>query len=355
MSTRTTPPRAKLHSGFSLVELMVAMTLGLIVVGAVGYLYIGTRAAFRTTDNMSRMQESARYALEVLSRDIRMAGYRGCASSSGTFNNILANSTQTAYNFRDALSGYEASGGTWLPALPTGTGGLSTLQIRPGTDALILRGAFGSGASVTQQPGNTSADLKVTPDHDLEIGDLAMVSDCTHATVFQVTQLNTPATGTGKNVVHNSGAGVPGNSTNDLGHNFVNGEVIKMQSKTYFIRESQGSTAAKRRYSLWEFNNYKAPSGNNPAELVGGIENMQIEYGIDTSGDRAADSYVSAGTVANWDQVVSVQLSLLAASPDDSIVTSSQTYNYNKASVPASDRRMYQVFATTIGLRNRLP
>lgn len=355
MNARVIPSPAKRLSGFGLVELMIAMTIGFIVVGAVGYLYIGTRATFRTTDNMSRMQESARYALEVLSRDIRMAGYRGCASSSGTFNNLLNNSTQTAYNFRDALTGYEASGGTWLPALPSGTGGLSTLQIRPGTDALILRGAFGSGASVTQQPGNTSADLKATPDHDLEIGDLAMVTDCTHATVFQVTQLNTPATGTGKNVVHNSGAGVPGNSTNDLGHNFVNGEIIKMQSKTYFIRESKGSTAANRRYSLWEFDNYKPASAINPAELVGGVDDMQVEYGIDTSGDHAADSYVKADAVTDWDQVVSVRLSLLAASPDNNIVTSQQTYNYNKAAVVAADRRMYQVFTTTVGIRNRLP
>lgn len=355
MSTRATQSLRKGHSGFSLVELMVAMTIGFIVVGAVGYLYIGTRGAFRTTDNMSRMQESARYALDVLSRDLRMAGYRGCASASGVFNNILNSNTQTAYKFNEALSGYDASGGVWLPALPSGAGGLDALLIRSGTDAFILRGAFGSGASVTQQPGNTSADLKVTPDHDLEIGDLAMATDCTHATVFQVTQLNTPATGTGKNVVHNSGAGLPGNSTNDLGHNFVNGEVIKMQSKTYFIREGKGSTAANRRYSLWEFDNYRAPSGNNPAELVGGIENMQIEYGIDTSGDHAADSYVTAGTVTNWDQVVSVRVSLLAVSPDDNVVTSPQTYNYNKASVDAADRRMYQVFTTTIGIRNRLP
>ena len=51
---------AKTQSGFSLVELMVAMTIGFIVVGSIGYLYIGSRSAVRTTDNMSRMEESAR-------------------------------------------------------------------------------------------------------------------------------------------------------------------------------------------------------------------------------------------------------------------------------------------------------
>lgn len=336
------------QSGFGLVELMVAMTIGFIVVGAVGYLYIGSRGAFRTTDNMSRMQESARYAMDVLTRDIRMAGYRGCASSSGTFNNVLNNNAQTAYNFGEALSGYDAQGAGWAPVLPAGTGGLSGLQVLAGTDAIVLRGAFGMGASVTQQPGNTSADLKVTTPNDLAIDDIVMVTDCTHATVFQITNMN--VSGAGHNVVHNSGAGTPGNSTNDLGHNFVNGEITKMQSKTYFIR-----TGANGSPALWEFDNYKPAGANNPAEIVGGVENMQVQYGVDTNADRAVDGYSTADLVTDWNQVVSVRISLLMASPDNNIVTSQQTYNYNTAAVNAPDRRMYQVFTTTIGIRNRLP
>lgn len=351
MKRHMTPAQAR-QTGFSLVELMVAMTIGFIVVGAVGYLYIGSRGAFRTTDNMSRMQESARYALDLMAREVRMAGYRGCASSSGSFLNVLNNSTDAAYNFGEALAGYDAAGGAWSPVLPTGTGGLAGLGILAGTDAIMLRGAFGIGASVTQQPGNTSADLKVTIPNDLQIDDIVMVSDCTNATVFQITNKNLPATGTGHNVVHNTGGtALPGNSSNDLGHNYVNGEITKMQSKTYFIASGANGSPA-----LWEYNNYRpVVAGSNPAELVGGVENMQIEYGLDTNADRAVDSYVAAGAVANWNQVVAVRISLLMASPDNNVVTSQQTYNYNKVAVPAGDRRMYQTFTTTIGIRNRLP
>ncbi|OYW15343.1 MAG: hypothetical protein B7Z46_00605 [Hydrogenophilales bacterium 12-64-6] len=92
MKIPMTPTQVNSQAGFSLVELMVAITIGFIVIGAVGYLYIGSRGAFRTADNMSRMQETARYAMDTLTRDIRMAGYRGCASGSGTFNNTLTNS-----------------------------------------------------------------------------------------------------------------------------------------------------------------------------------------------------------------------------------------------------------------------
>lgn len=335
---------AKYLMGFSLVELMVAMTIGFIVVGSVGYVYLGSRSAFRTTDNMSRMQESARYAMDTLTRDIRMAGYRGCASSGGTFNNVLNNSSFTAYNFGQPLAGYDAQGASWSPALPTGTGGLSALGILPGTDAIILRSTVGAGAYVTQQPGNTSADLKVTVPNDLAKFDIVMVTDCTHATVFQITNFN--STGGGQNVVHQTGTGTPGNSINDLGHNFVDGEIAKMQSKTYFIR-----TGASGRRALWVYDNYQATS----AELVDGVENMQIQYGIDSNSDGALDSYTTAGGVTDWNRVVAVRISLLMASPDNNIVTSQQTYNYNNAAVAAGDRRMYQVLTTTIGVRNRLP
>ena len=348
--TRT---QATSQAGFSLVELMIAITLGFIVIGAVGYLYIGSRGAFRTADNMSRMQESARYAMDTLTRDVRMAGYRGCASSSGTFNNILNNSALNAYNFGVPLSGYEASGASWSPALPIGTGGLSTLGILAGTDVIVVRSTVGVGAYVIQQPGNTSADLKVSVPNDLAVGDIAMVTDCTNATVFQITGPTGCCTNNNinnNNVVHNTGTASPGNSTNDLGHNFVNGEISKMQTQTYFIR-----TGANGSPALWVYDNYQPVSGSNPAELVGGVENMQIQYGIDTNSDWAVDSYVTADAVTDWNKVVAVRISLLMASPDNNIVTSQQTYNYNGAAVPAGDRRMYQVLTTTIGVRNRLP
>jgi type IV pilus assembly protein PilW len=344
------PARTKIQAGFSLVELMVAMTIGFIVVASVGYVYLGSRSAFRTTDNMSRMQESARYALDTMTRDIRMAGYRGCASSTGKFTNTLAQASATAYNFGVPLEGFDAAGAAWSPALPTGTGGLSGLSIKAGTDAIIMRSAFGGGASVTQQPGNTSADLKVTTPNDLAIDDIVMVSDCSAAAVFQITNMN--VSGTGQNVVHNTGVGTPGNSTQDLGQNFVNGEIIKMQSKTYFIR-----TGASGRAALWQFDNYQPLSANNPAEIAEGIENMQILYGIDANSDGAVESYTTAAVVANWNQVAAVRINVLVSSPENNVTTSTQTYNFNNASVTAGagDRRMYQTFTATIGVRNRLP
>jgi type IV pilus assembly protein PilW len=64
------------QKGFSLVEIMVAMTIGMILLGAVAYLFLGSRQINRTQDDLSRMQENGRYALDILGRAIRQAGGR---------------------------------------------------------------------------------------------------------------------------------------------------------------------------------------------------------------------------------------------------------------------------------------
>ncbi|HQS82296.1 MAG TPA: PilW family protein [Thiobacillus sp.] len=341
--------------GFSLVELMIAMTIGFIVLAGIGYLYVESRQAFRSMDNLSRMQESARYALEIVARDIRMAGYRGCASSSGDFHNTLNDSGKSAYNFGLPINGYDGEAGSWTPALPTDTGGLSFVNppILAGTDVIILRSATGSGTTVSKQPGsNSSADLQVTTPNDLAINDIVMVTNCKAATVLQITNMN--VNGAGQNVVHNTGAGVgpaaPGNSTKDLVENYSasGGEMIKMQSKSYFIRNG-----ASGRPALWQFDNYKPAGGDNPAEVAEGVENMQILYGIDADSNGIVESYSAATAALNWNQVAAVRISLLVAGNDDNVATSAQTYTYDGGSVTAGDQRLRQVFTTTVSVRNR--
>lgn len=76
MNTKYSTPHAREQRGMSLVELMIAMTLGLILLTALAYFFLGSRQLNRTHDDVSRMQESSRYALEILGKAIRQAGYR---------------------------------------------------------------------------------------------------------------------------------------------------------------------------------------------------------------------------------------------------------------------------------------
>jgi type IV pilus assembly protein PilW len=95
-------------------------------------------------------------------------------------------------------------------------------------------------------------------------------------------------------------------------------------------------------------------------EIVEGVENMQITYGVDTDAimDGTANRYLPAASFAptgasDWARVVSVRISLLLASAEDGMTDSPQSYNFNGGIVTSADRRLYQVMTTTLTLRNR--
>src|SRR5690606_2559993 len=114
------------------------------------------------------------------------------------------------YDFAVHVEGFDAQAGNWTPALPAAIAGVS-----PGTDVLTVRTVDDTGVFITQAMPTSSAALKTNDDMSpppLTIGDIALVSNCGGAAVFQVTQY-TVANG---NIVHNAGIGIPGNATQDL-------------------------------------------------------------------------------------------------------------------------------------------
>lgn len=74
------------QSGFSLIELMIAMTLSLMLLGAVIQVFLSSKLTSELSDDISRIQENGRFSLEFLSRDIRMAGYSAVESHRETAN-----------------------------------------------------------------------------------------------------------------------------------------------------------------------------------------------------------------------------------------------------------------------------
>lgn len=336
-STRISERRQR---GFSLIELMVAITLGFIVVGAVGYLFLGSRQSFRTTDNLSRMQENARYALETMARDVRMAGYIGCRN----LQTMEEEGVNTIENppVLDLSSGSAITGEETGIATPNYRGTIT----RVAGDAVTIMGAFGGGVNLT---GNlaTNANVQIVGNpYGFKKDDALIVSSCGNATVFRATSVS--ASGGIVTVAHANNT----NTENRLGTYVSTDVVMKMEQYTYFIGTNPAGNRALYRASLTE----------GTVELVEGVWDMQIEYGVDTTvlPDGTAEEYQTATAVgANWPQVISARISLLVVGEDNTL-TAPQTYTFNGGpitpAVAAPDRlRLHQVFTTTVGLRNRLP
>jgi type IV pilus assembly protein PilW len=324
--------------GFNLVELMIAITIGFVIVGAIGYLFIGSRQSFRTTDAMSRIQENARYALQTMAHDVRMAGYVGCGS-------LQAVNVQTITAGAPLLTPANA-----IIGLDSGSGAATFGGItRPAGDAISVMGAFGGGVNITGTRV-TNANVQITGNpYGFAAGNVLIASDCTHAGIFSATSVSNgtvPVTiPTATNV----------NTINWAGTYDTSAVVMKMEQYTYFI----GTNPSGGR-SL-----YRSTINDGTVELADNVWDMQVVYGYDTNGDGAADIYYTANAVPAWQNVVSARISLLMVSADN-VLSGAQTYQYfsdaataRSAVTPAAaavDRlRLHQVFTTTVGLRNRLP
>ena len=251
------------QTGLSLIEIMISLLRGAFLLGGVLQIFIGSKQTYRMQENLSRLQENGRLALDLIGRDIRMTGYWGCLSPSTP--NVDIAGTNDVDNYTD-------SNGNVIY-----------------TDSIILRGAY------SQIPTGTCGDrVSVTPPP--------------------------PAIPT---------------------------------APPYYIHPSSMVT-------------YRINNGvlkKNTDDLIEGIENMQILYGVDTGTDKTANYYVTADNVTSteWPNVVSIRISLLAVTLDDNLTTQPMPYSFNDittttTSTPAvTDRKIRRVFTTTIALRNRLP
>lgn len=328
------------------------MTIGLLLMGGVITILTSSQQTYRVNDALARIQENARYAFHILSKEIRMAGYLGCAGNGAPTVNTLnpgpPNPPDFLWNLGQPLEGFEAtSATTWTPVLPAPDGTIPNPL--GGRDIIVVRGVDGSDTKITQHPGGNppgSADLKVAAGSGLQEDDIVLVTDCLASAIFQITNVNT-SQGM-DNLVHNTGnptANTPGNYTKALGKEFTGGELVKISTRSYFIRMAETWPAL-----------YRKVGTDDAEELVRGVENMQIEYGEDLDENWTADIYRTADMVpaGNWGKIVSVRISLLLQSIEDNITTQPQPYTFNGTTTTPTDWRLRQAFTTVVTLRNRV-
>jgi type IV pilus assembly protein PilW len=373
-------PSARCRRGFSLVELLVALVITLFLFAGMIQLFIGNRQTYRFHNALSRLQENGRFALEILSRDVRTTGFTGCPPTN-TLVNVLNSPTDWWKNFgAGSLVGYDGDTSNPLNVFPGRGVGTDSGDRIDGTDAATFLGSSGgyfitASAPAAAPPTFTLNQLGKPNAGSLKLGDIVIVCDAQRTSIFQVTGVNAGPPITIAHAAIAPSALAPGNSTASL---FPSGAVDKYvpsesamvdfaPSAFYVGVSNAGNSRSLYRLQL----QVTTVAGIKTArmetqELVEGVVNMQILYGEDTNGDRVVDRYVDASAVApaNWPNILSVRVNLLLASLDDNIVTQPQTVYFPADtgsattvgnSSTAGDRRLYQTFSTTIGIRNRLP
>ncbi|MEO7065890.1 MAG: PilW family protein [Rhodanobacter sp.] len=345
------------QTGVTLIELMVAMVLGLLVAGGIVSIFISTSSSSKVQTQLARLQEEGRFAITRLSGDLRMANGQYCtnsggvakAQSNGTYLDGLRAPTVYAKNLNSAIAdlstpmgtgvypadpkqkyafpsfmsmrGYDCGKTACTPADPntaiTGTTipvmgtafddrvvGASVLTVRYVNPA---RGwVVGNTASTTSinATGNALTDITIRPNTaigeppatDFKTGDLAMLADCSNAQIFAASNASGVITPT---AASNHGAPTPQTPSSapklfDFNRDF--------QTVTYYLKvvsvNNNGvapfTGALMRRVN--GDNPAKSPAhGGSEDELVRGIERLNFKYGVEDADGNT--SFLTAAEV----------------------------------------------------------
>lgn len=327
--------------GLSLVEVMVAVTLSLILTIGVLQIFQSTKTTYRVQEGLSRLQETGRFAISFLAKDIRMAGYSGCGNMQNVSVNVMANNPPPFTGGADSVVGFENGVGWTQPA--------GTPTRVPGTDVIRIQRASESDLRLTGNTDPTNGNIQIGSNpFGFQAEDVLIITDCQSADVFRATTVSGGSTITISHANSNNGGTAPKLSKdyND------DATVMAFISNTYYIGTNPAGNPALYLISL----DSTQASGIRTAALLDDVADMQIVYGVDNNGDRMIDAYQNATAVADWATVMSARLAVLTQSPEnvqpDAV---SVTYNLAGTARTINDARLRQVFSETIAVRNRLP
>lgn len=257
MSAQTSPVRPSMRQkGLTLVELMIGMALGLLVVLAVTYVFAGSRSSYRHQESLSAVQETGRIALEVLTRDIRMAGYPGCG-------NLL---------FMNHLSGDAA--------LPADARFSNEVALQGVADQITIIRGSAENANLVSSPASNQVQVdNIASLGAVAAGDRLLMSDCVFTEVLTV-------------------AGVAGNTittTDNLSRQFRPGSRVMRLEQVNFSLSPQNELL------------------RNGQPISAGVEALAFQYGIPAAGTRSVANYLAAPTAAQLQSAVAVRVVLTVA------------------------------------------
>lgn len=368
------------QAGLSLVELMVSILIGLIILSGVLQVVLTSKQSFVSQDEMAYIQENARYAMDVLARDIQSAGHFGCAGVNSRLVLSIRQGSGTQLGElvgRDPLRGFgalENIAALDLDDQPEARGRRPREAGKPETrsDVLVVRRAGGAGVPVrshlgtqitTVLPAAPVLDGVASGNEGARSAPLAVVAeDCQRVGVFR--------------------AGVGGEAGLVLeASGFACDGPLKPTTTSEFICnatcescQNVGSISASQLYSpgamVHAYHNYAYYIGRRgdaePAlmravlrgdgtldyqEIALGVDDLQVWYGVDVNLDNQL-SYLDAADVTAlavpepWSRVRAVRISLDFRSPAPTGPGSENNEKYN-------DRYVRQTVESTVRLRNR--
>jgi len=396
----------KQSAGLSLIELMIAMTIGLLLVIGIIQIFSASRATYQMQDGVARIQENGRFITQFLQKQLRMGGYMGCGSDLErgrqlTFVNHLdtyaGNTVDDAHRFQRPVEGFAGTDATELASLlPSGITPLTD------SDVLVLRTASADSVpvlEVSQDAGHLILTATLGTDATSVFSDSSgaaipyFLENCRSSDVFVGTLTGTSLVANGKSTenvyldtsvttcgvggcpwdfrISNAFLNAPNGGITPTESGFaasskqLNAEVHRAEFTMVYVAKNP-TTQQPVLYVLQS--SRKANALADPEEMADGIEALKLLYGVDTDNDGQVDKYRTAAQVAagatgaaldaNWSQVLSIRIGMLLRSPESAPGATNPDGGYKVLGLPITtapnDGHLRQVYETTVAVRNRV-
>lgn len=341
--------------GHALIEVLLAAAIGIALAAALAQLLVDSGRTQAAAAGRAALQESARHALGFLRRSARSAGFLGCGVDGSLTSALNGHGAPPEVAVAPPVAGFDGGSDrrarAWRPpisALPARGGGapafrsrnrLDPVRLRPGTDVVVFRRAD-IGVPLAQQMRRESDPVAARdPDRALARAAFAVVSTCRQAALFRATARR--ASGGVTRLRHAAGNGPFGNRPGAQlaaaglpyggGGGPAGARVGPPLVEIYFVGR-RARDVGDPAWALWRKSGVGAP-----AELVAGVDDLQLLFGIDAvpdDGERLPQRYVTADAVGTA-AIRSLRLAITAVAP-----------------AAAGEPDLRRTFTQTVALRN---
>ena len=354
------------HRGFTLLELLVAMVIGLLLLGGMITVFAGNKRSSEYNIALAEIQENARFAMSSIVNDARVAGFQGCIDINTVAATIRADSSPTNdLSATTVQAFYVQNKNKWIPDMPDSFNAPKNIGAPvPGTEAIMIQ--FGNPETYEFEPMvavNSDVTLKVpAAEANFAVGDLALISDCFVADIFAITAI--------------SGSTLKHEAAENQGDNRLSAPygqagpvtrpmIMRFESNLYYIGDTRRvNRAGEKIYALYL---QTIPYSGEPVELIDGIANMKFRLGYsDPVTGSNPTFYEPADTTGATGNVEIVEIGLLMQSYEELAENTDQKLytlagrQIRPSANPSSyddqylqDKRLRIPFNTTVSVRNR--
>lgn len=287
---------ARRAKGFSLIEFMVSVVLGLVLISGLVAIYLGAKRSYTETEQVAQLSEHGRFAVQMLTEALRHVGFFGAAHPRDIV--LDGNLGAVAGDCAGLAGAYEV--GSYLLAATAASGSPvfgCVPDARTGTEVLLIKHVL-PDPRYDADPDNASAarDGVISFPTGLDAQDVYVIANSERGVLLD-------GADTAPDV--REGADVP------------LGVAWPYRVQMFYIRDNGGELSLSRRVLGWN-----AGAGQmelTTEELVPGAEDLRFRFGVDANApfNGEVDTWMTtAGAVAAgvWGRVEAVEISLLLRS-----------------------------------------